>query len=52
MVRIQTSLRNALQPYDCLTYPFLFLDVERPRKIQAKYQDEHGDFLDIKLESL
>ena len=36
----------------CLTYPFLFLDVERPRKIQAKYQDEHGDFLDIKLDGM
>jgi peptide deformylase len=36
----------------CLSYPFLFLDIERPRKITAKHQDEHGDFLQLKLDGM
>ena len=51
-VIISSGEEEVLMKEGCLTYPFLFLDVERPRKIQAKYQDEHGDFLDIKLDGM
>ena len=27
----------------CLTYPFLFLNIKRPRKIVAKFEDENGE---------
>ena len=26
----------------CLTFPFVFLSIKRPRKIVAKYEDESG----------
>jgi peptide deformylase len=27
----------------CLSYPFIFLNIERPRKIVGKYEDENGE---------
>ena len=29
----------------CLTFPFIFLDIERPRKVVVKYTDNKGDIL-------
>ena len=36
----------------CLTYPFIFLDIERPRKIVAKYTDEKGDLQEAHLDGM
>ena len=36
----------------CLTYPFIFLDIKRPRKIVAKYTDEKGDLQEAHLDGM
>tara|TARA_Y100001937_G_C6961036_1_gene258886 strand:+ start:52 stop:597 length:546 start_codon:yes stop_codon:yes gene_type:complete len=36
----------------CLTYPFIFLDIERPRKVVAKYTDENGDLQEAQLDGM
>ena len=36
----------------CLTYPFIFLDIKRPRKIVDKYTDEKGDLQETHLDGM
>jgi peptide deformylase len=36
----------------CLTYPFIFLAIKRPRKCVAKYEDEKGDLKEASLDGL
>ena len=36
----------------CLTFPFIFLDIERPRKVVAKYTDENGDLQEAHLDGM
>ena len=36
----------------CLTYPFIFLDIKRPRKIVDKYTDEKGDLQEAHLDGM
>lgn len=36
----------------CLTYPFIFLAIKRPRKCVAKYTDESGDLKEASLDGL
>jgi|TARA_A200000159_G_scaffold164764_1_gene196082 peptide deformylase len=36
----------------CLTYPFIFLSIKRPRKCVAKYTDESGDLKEASLDGL
>ena len=40
---ISTSMETVLMKEGCLTYPFLFLMLARPRKVVVKYTDEKGD---------
>ena len=40
---ISTSMETVLMKEGCLTYPFLFLMISRPRKVIVKYTDEKGD---------
>ena len=40
---ISTSMETVLMKEGCLTYPFLFLMLVRPRKVVVKYTDEKGD---------
>ena len=36
----------------CLTYPFIFLDIERPRKVVVKYTDNKGDLQEAHLDGM
>ena len=36
----------------CLTYPFLFLSIVRPRKCVVKYTDENGDLKEGQLDGM
>ena len=36
----------------CLTYPFMFIDIERPRKCVLKYEDKDGDTKEAHLDGM
>jgi len=36
----------------CLTFPFVFLNLKRPRKIVVKYEDEKGDLKEAHLDGI
>ena len=36
----------------CLTYPFLFIDIERPRKCVMKYEDAEGKLQEAHLDGM
>src|SRR5210317_1331582 len=36
----------------CLTYPFLFLNIKRPRKIVGKYEDENGELREAHMDGM
>ena len=40
---VSTSEEEILMKEGCLTFPFLFLSIKRPRKCVVKYTDEKGD---------
>ena len=40
---VSTSEELIMMKEGCLTYPFLFLTIKRPRKCVVKYTDENGD---------
>ena len=42
-VIIQTSSEDVLMKEGCLTFPFLFVSINRPRKCVMKYEDENRD---------
>ena len=41
-VIVHSSEEEILLKEGCLTFPFVFLSIKRPRKIVAKYEDEDG----------
>jgi peptide deformylase len=41
-VIVHSSEEEILLKEGCLTFPFIFLSLKRPRKIVAKYEDEFG----------
>jgi peptide deformylase len=47
---ISTSMETVLLKEGCLTYPFLFLMISRPRKVIVKYTDEKGDLKEGNLD--
>ena len=47
---ISTSMETVLMKEGCLTYPFLFLSLARPRKVIVKYTDENGDLKEGNLD--
>ena len=47
---ISTSMETVLMKEGCLTYPFLFLMLARPRKVVVKYTDEKGDLKEGNLD--
>ncbi len=49
---ISSSKETIMMKEGCLTYPFLFLSMIRPRKIVAKYEDENGDILEAHLDGM
>ena len=36
----------------CLTFPFVFLSITRPRKVTLKYEDENGDLQEANLDGM
>ena len=47
---VSTSEETVLMKEGCLTYPFLFLSLARPRKVVVKYTDEKGDLKEGNLD--
>ena len=42
-VIISSSEETVVMKEGCLTFPFVFLSLTRPRKVTVKYEDENGD---------
>lgn len=40
---ISASEEQTMMKEGCLTYPFVFLSIKRPKKVVVKYEDENGD---------
>lgn len=40
---IKASEETIVMKEGCLTFPFIFLSITRPRKITAQYEDENGE---------
>jgi len=49
---ISSSEETIVMKEGCLTYPFLFLSITRPRKVVAKYEDENGDLQEAHLDGI
>ena len=49
---VSTGEDEIMMKEGCLTYPFIFLDIKRPRKIVAKYTDEKGDLQEAHLDGM
>ena len=49
---IESSEETIMMKEGCLTYPFLFLNIKRPRKITLKYTDEDGELKEAKLDGM
>ena len=51
-VIIQKSEEEVLMKEGCLTFPFLFLSLKRPRKVVAKFEDEDGVLKEAHLDGM
>ena len=49
---VSTSEEEILMKEGCLTFPFLFLSIKRPRKCVVKYTDEKGDLKEGQLDGM
>ena len=49
---VSTSEETIMIKEGCLTYPFLFLSIKRPRKCVVKYTDENGDLKEGNLDGM
>ena len=49
---VSTSEETVMMKEGCLTYPFLFLAIKRPRKCVVKYTDENGDLKEGNLDGM
>jgi len=49
---IKSSEETIMMKEGCLTYPFLFLNIKRPRKVTLKYTDEDGVLKEAKLDGM
>ena len=49
---VSTSEELIMMKEGCLTYPFLFLNIKRPRKCVVKYTDENGDLKEGNLDGM
>ena len=49
---LSVGVEEIMMKEGCLTYPFIFLDIKRPRKIVAKYTDENGDLQEAHLDGM
>lgn len=51
-VIIQASEEEVLMKEGCLTFPFLFVSIKRPRKCVMKYEDENKDLKEAHLDGM
>jgi peptide deformylase len=49
---ISSSEETVMMKEGCLTFPFVFLSLKRPRKIVVKYTDENGDLKEGHLDGM
>ena len=49
---IKRSDETVVMKEGCLTFPFLFLSITRPRKVTVKYEDENGDLKEGHLDGM
>ena len=49
---ISASEETVAMKEGCLTFPFVFLMITRPRKIVVKYEDEKGDLKESSLDGM
>jgi len=49
---ISASEETTAMKEGCLTFPFVFLMITRPRKIVVKYEDENGDLQEGNLDGM
>src|SRR5210317_1067631 len=49
---ISSGEEDIMMKEGCLTYPFLFLSIKRPRKIVGKYEDENGELKEAHMDGM
>ena len=49
---ISSSDETVSMKEGCLTFPFVFLTITRPRKVVVKYEDENGDLQEGQLDGM
>jgi len=49
---ISASEDTVMMKEGCLTYPFIFLSIKRPRKITAKFEDEKGELKEAQMDGM
>ena len=49
---IKRSDETVVMKEGCLTFPFVFLSITRPRKVTVKYEDENGDLKEGHLDGM
>ena len=49
---IEASEETIMMKEGCLTYPFLFLNIKRPRKCVFKYEDSEGNLQEAHLDGM
>ena len=49
---ISSSVEEETMKEGCLTFPFVFLSITRPRKVVVKYEDENGDLKEGHLDGM
>ena len=49
---ISSSVEEEAMKEGCLTFPFVFLNITRPRKVVVKYEDENGDLKEGSLDGM
>ena len=49
---VSSSVEEETMKEGCLTFPFVFLSITRPRKVVVKYEDENGDLKEGSLDGM
>ena len=49
---VSSSDDKVMMKEGCLTFPFIFLSIKRPRKVVVKYTDENGDLQEGHLDGM
>jgi peptide deformylase len=49
---ISSSKETVVMKEGCLTFPFVWLSITRPRKVVVKYEDENGDLKEGHLDGM